>query len=113
MKRGTPVIRTAMLFALLLASLTLTVWRQSRALEILRLTEDARGERVVEEARRSALLRHVDELRSRARVSELAQDRFGMRLPQGGEIVILPLQAPPAGVAAAPGSDPAAREGSG
>jgi len=85
MRKGTPVIRTALLFALLLASLTLVVWRQSRALEVLGALEDARGERVVEEARRSGLLRQVDQLESRARVSAVARDRLGMRLPEGDE----------------------------
>lgn len=102
MKKGTPVIRTALLFALLLASLTLVVWRQSRALAVLRSVEETRRERVVEEARRSALRRRVEELESRARVSELARDRFGMRLPSGDEIVILPLRAPASGLARAP-----------
>ncbi|MDX1673296.1 MAG: hypothetical protein R3314_00735 [Longimicrobiales bacterium] len=99
MRRGTPVIRTALLLALLLASLTAVVWRQSRALEILRHLDDTRRERVVEEARRSALLRRVEQLESRARVSEAARDRFGMRLPEGDEIVILPLRHPPSGLA--------------
>ena len=114
MKRGTPVIRTALLLATLLASLTLVVWRQSRALETLRQIDDARRERVVAEARRSALLRRVEQLESRARVSELARDRFGMRLPTGDEIVILPLHEPPSGLADAPargvGSGPVAAE---
>lgn len=118
MRRGTPVIRTALLVAVLLASLTAVVWRQSRALEVLRLTEDARRERVVEEARRSALLRRVDQLESRARISALAHDRFGMRLPEGDEIVILPLAEPPAGLAGMDGSsgadaDTPSAEGSG
>lgn len=102
MRKGTPVIRTALLFAVLLASLTLVVWRQSRALEVLRQVEAVRQERVVEEARRSALLRRVEQLESRARVSEVVRDRFGMRVPEGDEIVILPLQTPPSGLARGP-----------
>ena len=99
MRKGTPVIRTALLFAVLLASLTLVVWRQSRALEVLRRLDDTRRERVVEEARRSALLRRVEQLESRSRVSEAARDRFGMRLPESDEIVILPLRPPATGLA--------------
>jgi cell division protein FtsL len=91
MRKGTPVIRTALLFALLLGSLTLVVWRQSRALAVLRELDAVQRERVVEEARRSALARRVEHLESRARVSEVARERFGMRLPSGQEIVILPL----------------------
>lgn len=105
MKKGTPVIRTALLFAVLLASLTLVVWRQSRALEVLRAMDEARRERVVEEARRSALARRVEQLESRARVSEVVRDRFGMRLPSGDEIVILPLREPPSGLARGAAAD--------
>ncbi len=71
----------------------------------------------MEEARRSALLRRVEQLESRARVSEVARDRFGMRLPEGDEIVILPLRQPPTGLARrftpSPSSDADAKEGSG
>jgi cell division protein FtsL len=111
MKRGTPVIRTALLFAFLLGSLTLVVWRQSRALAVLREMEAVRHERVLEEARRSALHRRVEQLESRARVSEVARDRFGMRLPSGEEIVILPLRDPVPPALAVGGSGPGAGEG--
>jgi cell division protein FtsL len=115
MRKGTPVIRTALLFATLLASLTLVVWRQSRALEVLRRLDEARRERVVEEAQRSALLRRVEQLESRARVSEEARDRFGMRLPEGDEIVILPLREPATGLASGTAREPVEEpsEGSG
>lgn len=99
MKKGTPVVRTALLFALLLGSLTLVVWRQSHALAALRELEAVRRERVVEEARRAALSRRVEQLESRARISNVARKRFGMRLPSGDEIVILPLREPPGGLA--------------
>lgn len=94
MRKGTPAIRTALLFALLLGSLTLVVWRQSRALTVLRDMDHLKRERVVEEARRSALARRVEHLESRSRVSEAARERLGMRLPSGAEIVILPLTVP-------------------
>ena len=92
LRKGTPVVRTALLFALLLGSLTLVVWRQSHALAVLREMDAVRRERVVAEARRAALTRRVDQLESRARVSEVAGDRLGMRLPAGDEIVILPMR---------------------
>jgi cell division protein FtsL len=90
-KRSLPLIRGGLLFMLLLGSLTLVVWRQSRALEMQRALEAVRRERVVEESRRSALLRRVEQLESRTRVSAAASSRFGMRLPSGEEIVILPM----------------------
>lgn len=91
MKPKTTTVRLALLLALLLGSLTLVVWRQSHALAVLRELETVRRERVVEEARRSALSRRVEQLESRTRVSAVARARFDMRLPSGDEIVILPL----------------------
>lgn len=110
MKRGTPMVKAALLFAFLLGSLTLVVWRQSHALGMLRELEAVRHERVVEEARRASLSRRVEQLESRGRVSRVARDRFGMRLPSGSEIVILPLREP-ASVLAARGSAGGGGEG--
>lgn len=92
MRKGPPLIRAGLLFLLLLGSLTLVVWRQSHALEMQRSLEAVRRERAVEESRRTALLRRVEQLESRTRVSEAAGSRFGMRLPAGDELVILPLR---------------------
>ena len=113
MKKGGTVIRMALLFAALLASLTLVVWRQSQALEVLGRLDGVRAERVVEEARRASFTRRVEQLESRAHVSEAARTRFGMRLPAGDEIVILPLRDPSLPLLAAsrePAGGPAARE---
>lgn len=104
------MVRMTLLFALLLGSLTLVVWRQSRALVLLRELESVRRERVVEEARRAGLSRRVEELESRARISEVARARFGMRLPSGDEIVILPLREP-ARALAVRGREPGGGEG--
>jgi cell division protein FtsL len=93
-RKKPPLIRMGLLFVLLLGSLTLVVWRQSRALEMQRALETVRRERAVEESRRTALLRRVEQLESRTRVSEAAGSRLGMRLPAGNELVILPLQEP-------------------
>lgn len=101
-RKGPPLIRVTLLLAGLLSSLTLVVWRQSEALEMLRELETVRQERVVEEARRSTLARRVEALESRARVSEAAEERLGMRVPTGRELVILPLGDPvPTALAAA------------
>jgi cell division protein FtsL len=90
------VIRLALLFAAFLGSLSLVVWRQSQALELLRSIDSLRRERAVEEARRTELVRQVDALESRSRIVGLAADRFGMRVPTGDEIVLLPLTTRPA-----------------
>jgi cell division protein FtsL len=113
MRRGTSVIRAALLFGALLCSLTLVVWRQSRALESLRELDRVRRERVVEEARRAALNRRVEHLESRARVSGLAREQFGMRLPTGDEIIILPLSEPAPQILAAGGGAPGSESGGG
>ena len=110
-RKGPPVIRAALLVAGLLGSLTLVVWRQSTALEMLRGLDEVRQERIVEEARRASLARRVEELESRARVSSAARERLGMRVPTGGELVILPLVAPPATTYAAAVPHPEAGEG--
>ncbi len=89
--RNRYLVRACLLFILLLGSLTVVVWRQSRALEMQRSLEAVRQARAVEESRRSSLLRLVEQLESRPRVSEAAASRLGMRLPSGEELVILPL----------------------
>lgn len=88
------VIRVALLFAAFLASLSLVVWRQSRALEMLRAIDEVRRERAVVEAQRTALVRELDVLESRGRITRLAEQEFGMRVPHGDEIVLLPLDGP-------------------
>jgi|GEM_PF-1335289 len=104
MTRGGPLIRAGLTFVLLLGSLTLVVWRQSQALEMQRALEAVRRDRVVEESRRTALMRRVEQLESRGWVSEAAGSRFGMRLPSGEEIVILPLGDPATPLLAASGA---------
>ncbi|MEJ2677986.1 MAG: hypothetical protein P8174_02800 [Gemmatimonadota bacterium] len=86
------MIRLALLFAAFLASLSLVVWRQSQALDLLRSIDTLRRERAVEEAKRTDLVRQVDALESRSRIVQLAGEWFGMRVPAGDEIVLLPLE---------------------
>lgn len=87
------VLGTAVAFVGLLASLSLVVWRQSRALEALRALDRVRRERAVVEAERAMLVRRIQYLESRARVVREAEVRLGMRLPTGEEIVVLSLGA--------------------
>lgn len=110
-RKGPPVIRAALLLAGLLASLTLVVWRQSQALEMLRDLDSVRRARVVEEARLSSLSRRVEELESRARVATAARERLGMRVPSGGELVILPLLGATTATLASAEAGPAGGEG--
>ena len=99
------MIRMALLFALLLGSLTVVVWRQSQALAVLRELDAVRRERVIAEAQRSALVRRVEKLESRSRVSEAARAQLGMRLPSGDELVILPMRSAAAPILAAGSAD--------
>ena len=87
-------IRLALAFAALFAALTMVIYRQSRALEVLRASDELRGARVVAEAERAELLRRIQGLESRARVVADARDRLGMHVPSADEIVILPLTRP-------------------
>jgi cell division protein FtsL len=99
--RGKGAIRMGAAFALLFASLSLVVWRQSRALEELRGLEAARTTRAVLQAERSELHREVQRLESRARIVAVAGSLLELRVPAATEIVIL--QAPAAVVQ---GADP-------
>jgi len=78
---------------LLLASLSLVTWRQSRALEVSRAVEDARQARALMESEVARLEARVRALESRARVVREAGTRLGMRMPGATEIVILPVPA--------------------
>ena len=85
--------RTLMLalgFALLLASLSAVIWRQSRALESQRAAELLREEATLLEARRAQLAHRIQELESRGRVVAVAGERLGMHVPSSSEIVFLP-----------------------
>jgi hypothetical protein len=91
MRGHSGTIRLALAFAALLASLTLVIWRQSRALDMLRSIDQMRGARVIAEAERADLLRRIQGLESRARVVADAGTLLGMHVPSAQEIVILPL----------------------
>lgn len=92
MRGGGRTVRLALVIAALLGSLSLVVWRQSRALETLRSVERVHRERAVLEAERTRLSRRISELESRSRVARLARERLSMRLPTSEELVILPVE---------------------
>jgi cell division protein FtsL len=94
MRTHSGTIRLALAFATLLVALTLVIWRQSRALEVLRSVDQMRSERVIAEAERSELTRRIQRLESRGRVVADARDRLSMHVPSANEIVILPLHSP-------------------
>lgn len=96
-------IRLAVAFALLLASLTLVVWRQGRALEDLRVLDRTRAQRALAESERAALLNRIQHLESRARVVAVATERLGMRIPAAGDEIVILLRGDAAHPAAAEG----------
>jgi cell division protein FtsL len=89
MRRGTGAIRMGVALTLLFASLSMVVWRQSRALEELRRLDEARSTRAVLQAERSSLQREIQRLESRSRILAVAGARLGLRVPAASEIVIL------------------------
>lgn len=81
---------------LVLSSLLLVTWRQTRGLEMERALREVEAELALARAERVELVRRVEELRSRARIVRVARDRLGMHLPADSEIVFLPEPAAPA-----------------
>jgi cell division protein FtsL len=104
MRTHAGLLRLALLSAALLGSLSLVVWRQSRALELLRDLDRTRMSRAIAEAQRSDVSRRVEYLEGRARVVAEAKSRLGLRVPSADEIVILPLGSTPVSRALATGN---------
>jgi cell division protein FtsL len=80
---------------LLLVSLSLVTWRQTRGLALEREVRELETAHAMKEAERVELTRRVEELRSRSRIVQVARDRLGMHLPQDSEIVFLPVAGVP------------------
>jgi cell division protein FtsL len=89
------VARTASAVVVLLSSLGLVTWRQSRALEAQERLDQIRRQASVAAAERVELERTIQVLESRARVVPAARERLGMHTPGAAELVILPGEAKP------------------
>lgn len=87
--RGTGTLRVIFACAALFAALSGVVYRQSRALEVLRELDAARSDRAIAESERAALQRQIQELEGRARIVQVAGERLGLRPPSASELVIL------------------------
>ena len=83
-------LRAAGWLGLILASLFVVTWRQTRGLELERTLRDLETRQDLAEAERVEHVRRIETLRSRARVVRVARERLGMRLAVGDEIVFLP-----------------------
>lgn len=82
-------LRLGLAVAVLLLSLGLVTWRQSRALESLATLDGARREASVAAAEVVELERRIQYLVSRARVVPAAERELGMHTPDASELVIL------------------------
>jgi cell division protein FtsL len=79
----------ALALLILLASLSLVTWRQSRALESLATLDALQRERSLAEDEVTELTRRIQVLESRTRVVTEARARLGMRVPTDDQIVHL------------------------
>ena len=91
MMKSQGTLRIALSCAALLSSLSLVVYRQGRALEVLRELDATRREHVLLESRRATLSREIELLESRSRIVSVAGSMLGLHVPSGEEIVILQL----------------------
>lgn len=82
------VVATAWL-AILLGSLVMVTWRQTRGIGLEDEVREVQGQQAVLETERLELIRRIEVLRSRARVVSVARDSLGMHLPSNDEIVFL------------------------
>jgi len=87
------VLKVGFSLVILLASLGLVTWRQSRALQVLGRLDDVRQEISVSTAERAELERTIQKLESRAYVVPAAKARLDMHTPDASELVILPAEA--------------------
>lgn len=86
---STPAL-VALAFGVLLASLSLVTWRQTRALEALADLDRLTRDRSLAESELTELHRRIQYLESRGRVVPQAREELGMHTPAASEIVWLP-----------------------
>jgi cell division protein FtsL len=78
-----------LVFASILASLSVITWRQSRVFESLAALDQVRRDISFAKAERAELDRHIRGFESRARISGVAAEHLGMHHPDASEIVFL------------------------
>jgi cell division protein FtsL len=93
--RSRLLLRATFGVVVLLGSLALVPWRQSRALEVQTHLVRLRNQVSVAVSERVDLERRIQFLESRARVVPAARERLGMHTPAGDELIILPADAEP------------------
>lgn len=85
-------VRAAGWLLLLLGSLFIVTWRQTRGLELDQALREQETRYALAEAERVELERRIARLRSRSRVVRAASARLGLHLPADNEIVFLPVR---------------------
>lgn len=85
------LLRAGGLLLLLLASLSVVVWRQTRGVALQREIRALQAERAIAESERLRLSTRIQSLQSRARIVRVARERLEMRLPADSQVVLLPL----------------------
>lgn len=91
-RNGEGTLRVALAFAAFLGSLSLVIWRQSRAFEGLRKLDAARVARAAVESERSGQVERIQYLESRSRIADVVSDRWGMRVPSSDEEFVIMLR---------------------
>jgi cell division protein FtsL len=76
-------------FSGLLSALSLVTWRQSRAFEALAALDGVERSLSLAESEQAELLRRIQGLDSRSRISSVAQEDLGMHRPEASEMVLL------------------------
>lgn len=82
-------LRLALTFAAFLGSLNMVIWRQSRALDVLKELDAARNSRAAVESEKSQLTGRIQQLESRARIMAVAESWWGMRVPTSDEEFVI------------------------
>ncbi len=84
-----PLVRAVFAVVVLLGSLGLVTWRQSRAFETLSRLDEVRSQTSLAVAEGVDLERTIQWLESRGRVVPAARARLDMHTPDASELVIL------------------------
>jgi cell division protein FtsL len=90
-RAGVPAMVLGFLFVL--GAAALVIWRQTKSVEMERRVRAVQEEQAIAEAERLALIKQIQTLSSRARITRVARERLGMHLPADSEIVFLPVPA--------------------
>jgi plasmid stability protein len=75
--------------SVLVAAFSVTVWRQARGVEMEAQVRAAEHRRSLAEEERVALARRAQALSSRGRITRLATETLGLRIPLDREIVFI------------------------